>query len=149
MAAQSGGCSCGHVRYDIGAPSLALYLCHCTDCQQRTGSAFRMTMHVPSSGHALTQGEVIDVGSDKVGVFVCSKCSSWVYLKNRRSSVTVFPPGTLDDTSNLRPEANVWTRSAQPWVYIDPGLKNYEKQPLSWTELYPPDWAERCGIEAE
>ncbi|XUU61727.1 GFA family protein [Erythrobacter sp. HA6-11] len=149
MEVQTGGCSCGHVRYHISAPPLALYLCHCTDCQRRTGSAFGMTMHIPSSRHVVTQGKLLNIGSDKFGVFVCSQCSSWIYNKHNKAVVTVFPPGTLDDTSGLKPDANIWTRSAQPWVKFDPALDNYEKQPLSWTELYPKDWAARCGIEGE
>lgn len=148
MEIQRGRCSCGHVRYDISVPPLALYLCHCTNCQRRTGSAFGMTMHIPSSGYSVTQGEVVNIGNDKLGTFVCSQCSSWVYNESSKSGVISFPPGTLDDTSRLKPQANVWTRSAQPWVVMDPALDNYEEQPRPWTELYPADWAERCEMEA-
>jgi len=31
--------------------------------------------------------------------------------------------------------ANIWLRSAQPWVYIDPNLKSYQKKP-DYAELY-------------
>ena len=35
-----GGCLCGLIRYRVADEPLTLYVCHCTDCQRRTGSAF-------------------------------------------------------------------------------------------------------------
>ena len=37
---QTGGCLCGALRYEITAPPLVAYTCHCTACQRLTGSAF-------------------------------------------------------------------------------------------------------------
>ena len=36
----SGGCQCGGVRYEIKAKPLTVYVCHCTECQRQSGSAF-------------------------------------------------------------------------------------------------------------
>jgi hypothetical protein len=47
----------------------------------------------------------------------------------------VVRPGTLDDTSWLRPQAHLWTRSAQPWVAIPEGVPRYETQPKDFNEL--------------
>ena len=43
-----GGCPCGANRYVIEAYPLLLYVCHCTDCQRQSGSAFAMNMPVPA-----------------------------------------------------------------------------------------------------
>jgi hypothetical protein len=38
-------------------------------------------------------------------------------------------PGTLDDTSWLRPAVHLWTASKQPWVVIPEGVERYQTQP--------------------
>ena len=38
----SGGCACGAVRYRISGEPVRISICHCTQCQKRTGSAFGM-----------------------------------------------------------------------------------------------------------
>ncbi len=41
-----GGCVCGAVRYRLLEDPLELHVCHCTNCQSLSGSAFVMTMPV-------------------------------------------------------------------------------------------------------
>jgi hypothetical protein len=36
----TGGCICGGIRYEITQAPVAVYACHCTDCQRITSSAF-------------------------------------------------------------------------------------------------------------
>ena len=43
---QTGGCLCGAIRYEITAPPLVAYTCHCTACQRLTGSAFSSALVV-------------------------------------------------------------------------------------------------------
>ena len=45
-APYTGGCQCGNIRYTLNDEPLRLYACHCTVCQQRSGSAFGMSMVV-------------------------------------------------------------------------------------------------------
>ena len=35
-----GGCTCGHVRYQLTSDPLIVHCCHCSWCQRQTGSAF-------------------------------------------------------------------------------------------------------------
>jgi len=42
----TGGCQCGSIRYElIGTPQM-LYVCHCTDCQHQSSSAFGMSLRM-------------------------------------------------------------------------------------------------------
>lgn len=58
--------------------------------------------------------------------------------------VVVVQPGTLDDTSWLRPVAHIWTRSAQPWFQFPSDVPLFETQPglgvlaKLWQERSPP-----------
>lgn len=47
-------------------------------------------------------------------------------------------PGTLDDSSWLRPTVHFWTRSAQPWVVIPPEAEQHETQPATLAWVMPP-----------
>ncbi len=38
-------------------------------------------------------------------------------------------PGTLDDTSMLKPDIHIWTGSKQPWITIPEDVEAHEKQP--------------------
>ena len=51
-----GGCLCGAVRYRFAGSPLAFYVCHCTDCQKQTGSAFGLSMIVKRDDVELLQG---------------------------------------------------------------------------------------------
>lgn len=52
-----GGCICGKLRYAIGDTPLAVIMCHCTNCQQRTGSAFSLSMLTFRKDFAVSSGE--------------------------------------------------------------------------------------------
>lgn len=38
----SGECNCGNVTYEVFRAPLLTYVCHCGNCQKRSGSAFGM-----------------------------------------------------------------------------------------------------------
>ena len=37
----TGGCHCGHITYEAEVDPATVRVCHCTDCQRLTGTAFR------------------------------------------------------------------------------------------------------------
>ena len=37
---REGGCQCGAIRYQLLRAPVALYACHCRDCQKQSSSAF-------------------------------------------------------------------------------------------------------------
>ncbi len=53
----NGACHCGTITIEGEADPEKVSICHCTDCQTSTGSAFRTTVPIPGSelqddGHA-------------------------------------------------------------------------------------------------
>ena len=136
MAAElTGGCQCGGIRYEVTGAPQQLVVCHCTDCQRQSGSAFGMTLVVKEEDFRLTKGELktylseSDAGRAKLGAF-CPDCGTRIYHKPewRKGRVSV-KPGTLDDTSGLKPDIHLWTASKQPWVTIPEGVEAHEKYP--------------------
>jgi hypothetical protein len=139
---QLGGCLCGEVRYRLGEDPVTLYVCHCTDCQTQTGSSFALSLIVRREAFQFDRGKpseaAIELPDGRVKRFhYCSRCSTRFGGPSSVSGLAVIEPGTLDDTSWLRPVGHIWTRSAQPWVVIPEGALRFEQepQPDEWLAL--------------
>jgi hypothetical protein len=94
-----------------------------------------MALVVNEADFRLTQGEVktfaskSDTGRGKLGAF-CPRCGSRIYHKSEaRPGRVSVRGGTLDDTSWLKPDMHIWTRSRQPWVTIPDGVETHDTQP--------------------
>lgn len=117
-----GGCHCGALRYELSAPPLMIYNCHCTNCQKITGSAFTVAATVPEGALAFTKGEPkraswkADSGNERFGLF-CGACGSRI-ANGQTPSIGLLSlrTGTFDDTSWVEPVGDIWTKSAQGWV---------------------------------
>jgi hypothetical protein len=146
---REGGCVCGAVRYRVSGEPLTVYVCHCSDCQRHGGSAFAISMVVRKTDLALVRGEpraysVRLEGRSRNGRF-CGECATRLWGEPERyPQIAVVRPGTLDDTSWLRPVAHIWTRSAQPWVNIADGPYDCEGQPPDSMAMIRA-WREREG----
>src|SRR5215468_9828365 len=52
-----GGCRCGYITYEAEADPQRVHICHCTDCQKLSGSAFRTGIRVASDSFRMISGE--------------------------------------------------------------------------------------------
>jgi hypothetical protein len=48
----AGGCACGAVRYETDATPVAMFNCHCRDCQRASGSGYAAILVVPKQRSA-------------------------------------------------------------------------------------------------
>lgn len=133
MAKISGGCLCGAVRYESSGDVLGTSVCHCTHCQQVSGSAFSVNVRVPVSSVSLT-GDGVSTYTDtadsgnKVERTFCGRCGSSIASEPASMpGVFIIKAGTLDDRSWLKPETHIWTRSSQPWVVVPEGVARFDK----------------------
>ncbi|CAA0103591.1 Uncharacterised protein [Zhongshania aliphaticivorans] len=135
MKTHQARCACGEVRYEFCGQPYTVYACHCTRCQQRTGSAFGLTMIVPANAITFVgKGLAEDMSNQSGPLLYCDTCRSLMAYKSAPDTYCVFP-GAFDDKTWFKPVANIWVRSAQPWVTIDQRLKCYEENP-NYAELY-------------
>ena len=145
-----GGCVCGAVRYELTVDPVTFYACHCTDCQTATGASFALSMIVAREAIALVQGEPelhecrLDDGREK-RAYRCSACNTTLWgAPSKFPNLLNLQPGTLDDTSWLRPAGHIWTRSAQSWFPLPEGALRYEAQPEDMLPLVRA-WKSRAG----
>jgi hypothetical protein len=135
-----GGCNCGAIRYRVTRPFLTVYLCHCHLCQKRTGSAFSMSAVLPAGGLELVAGELLRSerqladGAKNIS-WICPACYSRIHTQRDGSPTVNLRAGTLDDACKIRPVAQFWTSSAQPWALIKGDVLSYEEQPADYAPL--------------
>jgi hypothetical protein len=131
-----GACHCGTIRIEGEADPDKTQICHCTDCQTGTGSAFRVSVPVSGDTFKMT-GEptsylktTADSGNPRVQAF-CSTCGSPIYSttpgEHPRPSYTVRV-GILRQRDQFIPKRQNWFRSAQSWVTEMAGIQKNQKQ---------------------
>jgi hypothetical protein len=129
-----GGCLCGKVRYAGEAEPIFVGVCHCTNCQKSSGTAFNAVIAVPKPTVSLT-GTVStyegrgDTGNAVYKLF-CPECGSPVAEEAAiMADVVMIPIGTLDDPSAAKPTMQIYCDSAQPWALLEGEIQRFAKMP--------------------
>ncbi len=131
---QPGGCACGAVRYRLNAAPLLAFVCHCHDCQSRTGSAFSLTLVIQTADfhhdglvepmrRTTHSGREVEHGN-------CAHCRVPVFAHALIApGFMSLRAGTLDDASWVAPIVQTFVESAIPWAVI-PGVRA-----VTWEEF--------------
>ena len=109
-----GSCHCGRISFEAEIDPATVVICHCTDCQTLSGSAFRVVVPAKEGTFVLLSGEpkvYVKVGESKNRreQTFCADCGTLIYSA---------PPGDLA----LRNLSAMKTREKQPIVYSDAGF---------------------------
>jgi hypothetical protein len=119
-----GACHCGLVTFSAEVDPDTAGICHCTDCQTLSGSAFRTTVRsLPGTFKLLTGTPTLYVkttaesGENREHAF-CPRCGTGIYATNpgdgpKAHSLRV---GTLRPRGAVAPKRQIWTRSRVPWL---------------------------------
>ena len=79
-----GGCHCDSIAFEAEIGPDAVGICHCTDCQRLSGTAFRVVVRVPEDKFTLLSGaprtyvKTAESGAPRAQVF-CPECGSQIY----------------------------------------------------------------------
>jgi hypothetical protein len=130
-----GKCHCGRITYQAEIDPEQVYICHCTDCQAMTGSAFRWAVPVAEENFELIAGEPktyvkkADSGAVNHQLF-CPDCGSPLYSTSIGEGPKSFNLrlGTARQRAELRPTSQWWHRSAQAWVNDVEDIKAMQTQ---------------------
>lgn len=130
-----GGCHCGRITYEADIDPEKVGVCHCTDCQTLSGTAFVAYVQVPKEAFGLRGEPKIYVktaasGSRRAQAF-CPECGTRLYAAAEKDpQVFNLRIGTVRQRASLTPRAQVWCRSALPWVMNLGVVKKHAKQPV-------------------
>ncbi len=117
-----GGCHCGEITFTAEVDPNGVRICHCTDCQKMSGSAFRAVIAAPAESFRLTGGQprsyikIADSGNRRRHAF-CGTCGSPIF-----ACAEADPPsytlrvGTIAQRRALSPNVQIWRGSALDWV---------------------------------
>jgi len=124
------------VTYSVDAEPVWQGVCHCSNCQRQTASAFSPIVGVPSKsltveGTTLASFKTPSEGYESTTERrFCSACGSPIFSTiESMPGVAFLKAGTLDDASWFEPTAEIWTRSAQPWAPHLEQATRYERIP--------------------
>ncbi len=130
---RTGGCSCGAIRYELGADPLIVHACHCRDCQRITGGPFVINLWIEkkyvSAKGAPPESFTLSGGSGKDHtVYFCGSCGTYVWSDYRivPAECWFVRAGTLDDPSSVEPDIHIFTRTKLPWVELPEGTRAVE-----------------------
>lgn len=137
-----GRCQCGQVRYRVTGETVALFACHCTECQRQSASAFGMALWLRNHSKTVLEGELrawvraTPTGRQLVCEF-CARCGTRVFHQMKdQPDIMSIKPGSLDAMLDLEPVAHLWTSSARSWVHVPEGVLSFPENPPSFDEIF-------------
>jgi len=125
-----GRCACGHIQIEGEADPADTSICHCTDCQTGTGSAFRVSVLVRGASFKMTGTPknylklTADSGKPRIQAF-CPHCGSPIYSTSPGEGVQDayrVRVGILSQRKAFVPKKQNWFRSALPWIATLPAI---------------------------
>src|SRR5215813_7502501 len=121
MATRTATCACGQLRVSCAGDPEKISLCHCLDCQRRTGStygiaAFFRRDDVKTNGEFRTYTRKSDSGFT-VNFRFCPDCGSTVFWEpERRPDAIAVAVGSFADPTFPAPSQSVYNELRHPWV---------------------------------
>jgi hypothetical protein len=117
-----GSCHCGHIKFEAEVDPESVSICHCTDCQTLTGTAFRVSVRSKPRAFTLKSGQpkiylkTAESGNQRAQAF-CPECGTPLYATTvGNPDVHGIRVGTLRQRRELRPSQQGWCRSALDWA---------------------------------
>jgi len=137
-----GACHCGHISFTAEVDPAHVMVCHCTDCQIFSGSPFRVV--VPAAidqfhllGEPRRYVKVAQSGARRVQAF-CPECGTPLFATAPENATQVIiRTGCVRQRHALKPVAQIWCRSALPWLDAVPELPGSAEQ-QSFLRATPP-----------
>ncbi len=123
MITRTATCRCGALRAVCKGEPVRVSVCHCIDCQKRTGSAFAAQARWPDDkvtveGDTATWERVADSGHRATYRF-CPACGSTLaYVIEGWPGVTAIPLGAFADPTFPPPKFSVYEHRRHPWIEV-------------------------------
>jgi len=130
-----GACHCRVITFEAEIDPAAVRICHCTDCQAFSSSAYRVGVSaVEGSFRLLTGRPTIYVKTSESGAkreqAFCGNCGTPIYATSAGEGAKTYGLriGAIRQRAELRPSRQFWCRSALPWVAELPPMAAFDTQ---------------------
>ncbi|MEP6939798.1 MAG: GFA family protein [Rudaea sp.] len=133
MSSRTATCCCGQLRIRVEGAPLAVGVCHCLACQQRTGSVFAALASFAApfavDGEATEFVRTGDHGA-RFRFRFCPVCGSTVFHTEEGSEGSVsVAVGTFADPAFPAPQDSVYDCRRHPWVGLPPDVRTHAFDP--------------------
>jgi hypothetical protein len=131
-----GGCHCGDITFEAEVDPEHTSICHCTDCQQLTGTVFRTSVRANTGTFKILTGEpaiyvkTADSGNKRAQAF-CRRCGSPIYATSpgpEEPKVYNIRLGTVRQRNHLAPKVQGWCASQQPWLGELGSIRRFDRE---------------------
>ena len=117
-----GQCHCGAIVYEAEVEPGTVGVCHCSDCQQLTGSPFRANIRAEAAGFCILKGQprhyvkTGDSGAKRTKASVRSAPRPFILVPRRTRRAIL--PGRIASRVDVRSPAGrqIWTKRRLPWI---------------------------------
>lgn len=116
-----GACHCGSISFTAEVDASRVMVCHCADCQILSGAPFRAVVAAPIEtlvlqGTPKSYVKVAESGNRRAQVF-CPNCATPLFATAPENATSIIIRlGCVKQRSQLVPSAQIWQRSAMPWL---------------------------------
>ena len=124
MTTRTATCRCGQLSATCTGEPVRVSVCHCLDCQKRSGSAFSAQARWPAeqvvvAGASKTFVHTADSGNTITHHF-CPDCGSTVHYRidGKFDGLIAIPIGAFADPAFPAPRFSVWEERKHDWVAI-------------------------------
>ena len=122
MTDHEAACSCGQLRLICQGDPVRVSMCHCFECQRRTGSTFGVQAWFSREHVRLVTGAdkryARRADSGRVVTFhFCPECGGTVFWEaEQRPDLIAVAIGMFADPDFEGPSLSVWERRQHPWT---------------------------------
>ena len=124
-------CSCGQVNLVCRGEPLRTSVCHCFECQKRTGSVFGVQaryskQQISFSGDVVEYTRLSESGNEVTYSF-CPRCSTTMMLHlSAAPEFIVIPIGVFQEQDLPTPSFSVYEERKHGWVKFDCQMEHYQ-----------------------
>jgi hypothetical protein len=122
----TGGCLCGHVRYEVDGPLRGVVVCHCRSCRSTHGHAAAYTVCAHADLVLTAAGGLrwYEAGGRARGF--CNGCGASLFWRAAGRDTTSIAAGTLDEPTGLHTIAQIHTEEAGDYYAVPGEGERYE-----------------------
>jgi hypothetical protein len=131
MTTRRASCGCGQLSATVSGEPVRISICHCLDCQRRTGSVFGEQARFPASevtieGVSSSWSRTAD-GGNLITFHFCPTCGSTVYYRpDQEPDLIAIPVGAFADPMFPPPRVSVYESRKHPWVVVPEEMEHYD-----------------------
>jgi hypothetical protein len=124
-------CSCGQLKVEADGEPIRISMCHCLECQRRTGSAFGAQARFPKaavrvSGASTKYTRTADSGN-RIHFHFCPTCGSTVYYELDRAPDSIaIALGAFADPAFPAPKISVYEARKHAWVGLPEDIEHMD-----------------------